>query len=100
FAVVSLGVGFGVTTAAYSILQALVRKPIAVSDPSRLVVVTTPGYAGRRIWQGAVSRPDFEDLRASQTSFKAIAASAPFSQTFAGPAASEILDGEAVSSNY
>jgi hypothetical protein len=50
FAVVSLGVGIGVTTASYSLLQALVRKPIAVTDPAlrRGIRRVLPAGAARR----------------------------------------------------
>lgn len=100
FAVVSLAIGIGVTTAAYSLLYTLFWKPLAVREPHRVVFIATPTPSGRLTWPRVMSRSDFDDLRATQRSFRFLAASQPFGQTLAGPRASESVDGEAVTGDY
>ncbi len=98
FAVVSLAIGLSATTAAYSILYSLFWKPIGAHDPDRVVMVTSAWSAPR--WRLAMSQPDFDDLRARQTTFSAIAASATVSQTVVSPARSELTAMEAVTGDY
>src|SRR5262245_42028542 len=64
FAIVSLAVGLGSTTAIYSVLYPLLWKPLGMAEESRVLDVT---QAGRAV--GAMSWSDFQDLRAAQTSF-------------------------------
>src|SRR5215211_6417666 len=98
FAVFSLAIGIGVTTAVYSILYSLVWKPLGISEPDRVVLVASrdPALAGRTL----VSYPDFQDLRASIRTLSVVGASARFYQTIVTPDASDALDGEAVSGEY
>lgn len=53
-AVLSLALGIGATTAIFSVLDALVFRPLPVMDPQRLVLVLRPGdgpYSTYRVWQ-------------------------------------------------
>jgi hypothetical protein len=74
FAVLSLAVGVGVTTTAYSVVDAFFFSQLGVRDPDRVAFVMVPGSA-RLQFQSALSRLDFEDLRRAQTSFRTLAAS-------------------------
>src|SRR5688572_13236077 len=69
-AVVSLAIGIGFNTAIYSLIDALVLRPLPVSHPEELVQVTgsdddTDGYFTNPLW---------EQLRDRQTGFTALAA--------------------------
>ncbi len=99
FATLSLALGIGITTTAYSLLYSLMWKPPAIGDFRDLALVTSLSSDGSR-WRAIMSRQDFDDLRAAQRSFSHLAASAPINPGFVGPQRSEIVDGEAVTGNY
>ncbi len=73
FSVVSLAAGVAVTTAVYSVVENMPEDP-GVAEPERVIFVATPTSVRPRA--GSVSAPDFADLRAAQTAFSSIAASA------------------------
>jgi predicted permease len=98
FAVLSLGFGVGVTTAVYSVVQAIFLKDAGVADPQRLLFVVTP-YDGRML-TGSISLPDFQDLRAAQTSFASVSAAALFTPAVAAAAGTELVPAEAVEGAY
>jgi putative ABC transport system permease protein len=98
FAVLSLAIGVGATTAVYSVVDSLFLKGFGVDEPGRVVYVVTP-YDGRML-KGSISQPDFEDLRAAQTSFSTISASAALYAAVASPSTTEFLAAEAVDGAY
>ena len=101
FSILSLALGVGVTTAIYSVVAFLTNRHVEVPHAARLaVIVATDPYRSRPGWRGALSREDFDDLRAASSRPMDIAASAPFSQTLVDGDVSEIVYGEAVSGNY
>src|SRR5678815_1032111 len=69
FAIVSLALGVGVTTAIYSVILSLTRTVIDVPNADQVgLIVGTDALAGRRpIWRSAISQADFDDLRRSLT---------------------------------
>ena len=80
-AVLSLGLGIGANSAIFSMFDQLLRRPLPVAEPQRLVNLTAPGpmpgsntcnQAGDcdEIW----SYPMFRDLEKAQTAFTGIAA--------------------------
>ena len=94
FAVVSLAVGIGVTTAVYSAVREFFWAPLGVTEPAALLTVAEAGVAGRISW------PDFEDVEAQPGIFTAVAATTPFSAAVVAAEDPEILHGEAVSQQY
>lgn len=98
FAVLSLAVGVGVTTAAYSVVDGLFLRDLGIPDPERLVFVVTP--FGGRMLTGTVSEPDFRDLRKEQQSFSVMSASASFTPSVTSKSTTAIVAGEAVDGAY
>ena len=99
FAVISLGLGLGVTTSVYSVVESLVWAPAAMDDPDAVAVVARPNGSGS-LGRAVLSLDDFETLRSGQSSFTTVAGSASVSHTVAGPAQSEVLRGEAIIGDY
>ena len=70
-AVLSLGLGIGLTSTAFTVYNAVLVRGLPVDDPDRIMALATRDAAGRE--QG-VSYLDFQDWRAAATSFEDIAA--------------------------
>ncbi|HVT60520.1 MAG TPA: ADOP family duplicated permease [Thermoanaerobaculia bacterium] len=66
-AILSLAFGIGANTVVFSVLQALILKPLAVSAPERLVFLQVNG-------RPAQSFPNYRDLRDRNTTFAGLAA--------------------------
>ncbi len=98
FAVLSLAIGVGVTTAGYSVIETIFLRDLGIPDPDRVGFVVTP-YDGRFL-EGSVSELDFDDLRAAQTSFGRMSASASFRRAVTLSSTTELLAAEAVDGAY
>jgi predicted permease len=97
-AMLSLMLGIGATTAVFSVLNAVAFRPLAVSEPDRLVILK-PELRGKRF---VLFNPLFEELRSSQHSLSGMFAvnDARFLKvTFEGEAPS-FNRGSLVSGNY
>ena len=102
FAVLSLALGVGVTTAIYAVIVPLTRTGLDVPHADRIGVVTGASAFndGRSIWQSVMSRSDFEDARRAVPEADAAAVSAPFLQSLVTESATENVIGEAVNGRY
>src|SRR3989442_1768316 len=98
FAVLSLAIGVAVTAAVYSVVDSIFLRDAGARDPDRVVFVVSP-YDGRLL-TGSISWPDFQDLRAAQTSFSSVSASASFSPAVTSFSTTELLAAEAVEGAY
>jgi predicted permease len=98
FAVLSLAVGVGVTTAVYSVVASVFMKDFGFRDPEEIVFVVAPYEA--RMMQGSVSLPDFHDLRAAQTTFSGMSASSRINAAVTSSTITELLSVEAVDGAY
>jgi putative ABC transport system permease protein len=65
-AVLTLALGIGMTTAVFSVFNAVVLRPVAYPDPERLVWLSTFDADGNA---GVVTAPDFVDWREQAESF-------------------------------
>jgi putative ABC transport system permease protein len=80
-AIVIVALGIGATTAAFSVTDFVLLRPLPFHEPDRLVMLleTTPGYAGMEL-----SAPNYRDWKAAATSFESMAIYGSSSVTMSG----------------
>ncbi|HEX9562897.1 MAG TPA: ABC transporter permease [Gemmatimonadaceae bacterium] len=77
-AVLALAIGVGANTAVFSLVHAVLLRPLPYGEPRRLVLVTEgPGT-------GNVSPPEYLDWRGADGPFSSLAAYTPVSHTLSG----------------
>ena len=98
FAIVSLAAGVAVTTAVYSVVENILPEDAGVAAPERVIFVATPVTVRPRV--GSVSAPDLVDLRAAQSAFSSMGASAAVQPSITTTSHAEVLSTEAVDGGY
>ena len=98
FAVLTLGVGIGVTTATYSALYRTFWRPLGIVENDR--VYWLGAITGSRGNVRGMSALDLRDLRESQTAFSSIQATASFPGAVAANGRAALVSSEAVSGGY
>jgi len=95
--VLTLGFGIGINTATFSIINAVLLRPLPFDQPGRLVAITTrvPGFSE----SAPFSPPDFIDVQREQQSFDGLAAYTPRAAELSGSGAPVRLDVTKVSWN-
>ena len=101
FAAVAIGtitLGIGATTTLYSVVEAVLLKPLPYHDPDRLVYLVET----RRGWQmeWSASPANFLDWQRQARTFEAMAAVAGVRPVLLGEGEPEALTGARVSANY
>src|ERR1700677_2628081 len=71
--IISLPLGIGITSAVFSVADALLLRPLAVPRSSEILTISSAA-PGVRAAAGAVSYPDYADLRDHNTSFQGLIA--------------------------
>jgi len=95
-AVLTLGLGIGATTAIFSIVNAVLLKPLAMREPSRVVLI-------QEYWQGSlqsVSVGNFIDTKRQSAAFAVVGAANNASFNLAGNDTPERVDGEIATADY
>src|SRR5947209_2410062 len=95
-AILTLAVGIGANTAIFSIVDAVLFRPLAMARPER-VMLLQEAWQGR---DGGVSVGNFTDLRQLNKSFSSISSSANAAYNLATEEAPERIDGERVDAEY
>jgi predicted permease len=94
FAVASLALGIGVSTAVYSAVRTFFWMPLGVSEAEQLVAVSSDRTLAYVSWL------DFQDIQEQQTAFRLLGASSPIRTAFVSARGAEVVSGEAVSGGY
>ena len=95
--VLTLGFGIGINTATFSIVNAVLIRPLPFDQPERLVALTerVSGFAQN----APFTPPDFIDLQREQQSFEGVAVYAPRPAELSGSGAPTRIDVTKVSWN-
>jgi predicted permease len=97
-AVLSLGLGVGVNTAMFSLVDSLLFRPLPVASPDTLVDVFTTGGDGDEY--ATSSYPDYQDLKARNTVFSDLMGYSPMLAPLSLGDRSRIALGQVVTSNH
>jgi predicted permease len=97
-AILSLGLGVGVNTAMFSLVDSLLFRPLPVTAPDQLVDVFTTGGDGDEY--ATNSYPDYLDLKAQNTVFTDLIGYSPMMAPLNLGDRSRISLGQVVTSNY
>ena len=99
-AVLTLALGVGVNTAMFTVIRAVLLKPLPYRDPGRLVrlVLTVPN---RNVIDQAFNEVRFEEMRATAKSFSELGAFGPLENfTLSGGSEPEVVNAARVSANF
>ena len=95
-AVLTLALGIGANTAIFSVINAVILRPLAIHEPARVASIQEHW----RDLRGGIAPGNFIELANSNTSYSAVAASNPLSFNLAsGPTPERVL-GETVTASY
>jgi hypothetical protein len=94
----SLGLGVGVNTAMFSLVDSLLFKPLPVADPATLVDIFTASSDGDEY--ATSSFADFVDLRAANTVFSDMTAYSPMMAPLSLGDRSRVALGQVVTGNH
>ena len=97
-AVVTLALGIGATTAIFSIVNAVLIRPLTFTDPDRLVIVWER-FGARSQNTNVVNPANYLDWRDRATSFSDLVAFGWTQRTFTGEAP-QLVQGRAVTPNF
>lgn len=89
-AVLTLGLGIGVNTAIFSVVNAVILRPLPFPEPERLVLVWATNTE-RGDTEDVATYPDFADWRAQSRSFEQMAAFTTRPMTIAGDDQTELV---------
>ena len=95
-AVATLALGIGANTAIFSVVHAVLLRPLPYTSPERLVAVGEDNV-GRGFHLATASPPNFFDWRRRASRFEAMAAYDPATLELAGAGAPERVEGTACS---
>lgn len=94
----SLALGIGANSAVFSLVDAILFRPLNVANPERLVSLYTSDYSGTQY--GASSYPDFIDFSAKTNVFESMTAFAEISTMLRSGQQADRAFGVMVNENY
>ena len=97
-AVIALALGIGANTAIFSVVNALLLKPLPYKDAERLVLIWHT-YPKLNLDQASVSAPSYVEYRDMTSSFEQVATATTWSVNLTGVGEPERLQGARVSYN-
>jgi len=101
-AIAALALGIGSTTAIFSVVDAVLLKPLQVSDPERLVMLMTTGVSdsGERVWDSDASPVKFGLWRTQTSVIQDVSAFIPGVMNYTGTNILEQIRSMRVSSDF
>ncbi|HEY2103031.1 MAG TPA: ABC transporter permease [Chthoniobacterales bacterium] len=99
-AVLTLAIGIGANTAIFSVVNAVVLKPLPFPKPEQLVAIGSHDKRDRSTDLKSISFPDFRDFRAQAQSFQALAAHRSRNLALTGMGETQALHGQQVSAEF
>ena len=96
----TLALGIGVNTAIFSLVEALLLRPLPFPAAERLIAVDLKASQGRRTFGSPWSWPQYVDLTRVQRSYQSIAAWTPAPVSLTNTAQPERLVSEQVTASY
>lgn len=100
-ATLSLAIGIGANAAIFTLLDQLLIRPLPIPEPTRLVQLDLPGPRQGEHWGSRTfSNPLFQDLRASSSNLKGIAAQYNGGASLSTGDRSQIVAATLVSGNW
>src|SRR5258705_885389 len=97
-ALIALALGIGANTAIFTLVNAVLLRPLPFAEPDRLVWVWGNIKSGGN--RASVSPPDFLDYRQQNNTFEEFAASMPLRLNYTGDGEPERLEASGVTGNY
>ena len=97
-ALVTLALGIGITTATFSIIDAVLLRPLPYGDPDRIVTLSSQDSLGNVI--RSVSAPNFYDWRDQSRSFAAMALYATRRRAVVADGDATYVEGATVSGDF
>ena len=95
-ALASLALGIGLNSAMFSVVNAVLLRPLPVRDPAQLARI----YTTSDIPESTFSVPDLRDLQRQAPAFSAVAGHSLMFANVSRDGASQLLLGEVVTANY
>jgi len=99
-AVVTLALGIGANTAIFSVVYALLLRPLPYREPERLVMLAEKSLAGQQGRRWTISYPNFSDWRERAQSFEGLASVRGQSFNLTGDERAAQLRGRTVNWNF
>ena len=99
-AALTLALGIGAATSIFSLVNAVLLRPLPFPQPDRLISLRHENHAAGAVTSSSISYPDFFDWRARQKSFSGIASYRDASLTLTNAGDAQNLEGEVVSSEF
>ncbi len=101
-AVLSLGLGIGANTTIYTLVNAVLLRPLPIRDASGIVSVFTTDEKNKGGFNDfmAISKPNFEDYRDRNQTFTEMAARQGVALSLSGHGEPVQINGEIVSGNF
>lgn len=95
-AIITLALGIGATSAVFSVVNAVLLRPLSYEDPDRLVLM----FENRMENEGNLSVPDYIDYRDQSQDFEQMAAYWGEDFNLSGGAQPDVVYGELVTANF
>ena len=96
-AIGTMAIAIAANTAIFSIVSAVLLKPLPFHQPSQLVTIDSRSYNGFTV---STAIPNYRDWRDQSTIFQAVAASAGWNMTLTGEGSARVLTGRAVIGDF